>query len=178
MPTVTQADLEGLYRRFGPAIYRRALRLLGDATEAHDVLQETFIAYMKSTEGLRGEAQPFTVLYQISTYQALDRVRRKARWRHVLPNMAEPDETESLPEVATPPSGVAQVEAAQDLALLTRGEDAQTLTAASLYFVEGCTTEETAQVLGLSRKTVGKLLAQFTARAKKRAARLDEGDAS
>ena len=175
MPTVTQADLEGLYRRFGPAIYRRALGLLGDTTEAHDVLQETFIAYMKSADRLRGVAQPFTVLYQISTYQALDRLRRKARWRHVLPTMPDTDEAESVPEVATAANGVAQVEAAQDLALLTRGEDEQTLTAASLYFVEGCTTEETAQVLGLSRKTVGKLLAQFITRAKKRAARLDEG---
>ena len=103
------------------------------------------------------------------------RLRRKARWRNVLPAMPETDEGESVPETPAESVGVARVDAAQDLALLTRGEDEQTLTAASLYFVEGCTTEEIAQMLGLSRKTVGKLLAQFTTRAKKRAARLDEG---
>jgi DNA-binding transcriptional regulator LsrR (DeoR family) len=65
------------------------------------------------------------------------------------------------------------VDAAHDLIQLTRGESTQAVAAAWLYHVDGNTTEEVAQALNLSRKTVGKLLARFSERARKRAARLD-----
>ncbi len=136
------------------------------------------MAYLKSSGQLRGEAQPFTVLYQIATYQSLERLRRKARWSNVLGptlNAENGDAFEGEADAPAPGSPFAPVDAAQDLALLTRGEDAQTMTAAVLYFVEGCTTEEVAQLLELSRKTVGKLLAQFTERARKRAERFSPG---
>jgi RNA polymerase sigma factor (sigma-70 family) len=165
-----------LYRRFAPAVHRRALSLLRDPQEALDVTQETFLAYMKSHARLRGEASPFTVLYQIATYQSVDRLRRRARWSGRLTNLSlhEDEEHESSRlEAATAHTGnTDRVEAAQDLALLTTGEKEDTLTAALLYFVEGYTTEEIAQILDLSRKTVGKMLAQFAERAQKRHARL------
>ncbi|MFP2911103.1 RNA polymerase sigma factor, partial [Pyxidicoccus sp. 3LFB2] len=73
-------DLAALYRRFGPAVHRRALSLTRDAEEALDVTQDTFLAYMNVRRTARDEASPFTVLYQIATYRAVDRVRRRARW--------------------------------------------------------------------------------------------------
>ncbi len=172
------AELEALYRRHAPAIHRRALSLVKDPQEALDVTQEVFLAYLNGAHRLRGEAQPFTVLYQIATYQSLDRLRRRSRWHKrlapVAPLVNDEGETEE-PDVPVAAEGAARVEAMQDLALLTQGEDAETLTAASLYFVEGHTTEEIAQALDVSRKTVGKLLAQFSERARKRAARLAPG---
>jgi RNA polymerase sigma factor (sigma-70 family) len=165
-----------LYRRYAPAIHRRALSLLRDPQEALDVTQETFLAYMKSASRLRGEATPFTVLYQIATYQAVDRIRRRARWSGKLSSLTvhEDDDGEAAQlEAATAHAGQTdRVEAAQDLALLTQGEKEDTCTAAVLYFVEGNTTEEIARIMDLSRKTVGKLLAQFAERAQKRHARL------
>ncbi|MHB8872949.1 MAG: RNA polymerase sigma factor, partial [Myxococcaceae bacterium] len=124
----------------------------------------------------RGEAAPFTLLYQIATCQAVDRLRKRARWTGRLGAMSveEEDERAAEAEVATAhEGGMAQVEAAQDLALLTHREQPEVVTAAYLYFVEGHTTEEVGQVLDLSRKTVGKLLAGFAERARKRNARLD-----
>jgi RNA polymerase sigma factor (sigma-70 family) len=170
-----------LYRRYGAAIHRRALSLVGDAQEALDITQETFLAYMKNLGNLRGEAAPFTVLYQIATYQSVDRLRRRSRWSGKVGNLhVDEDEGDSNQvelEAATAHHGsAAQVEAAQDLAILTQGEDPQTIAAAMLYFVEGHTTEEVGEVLDLSRKTVGKLLAQFAERARKRKARLDPED--
>ncbi len=172
--TANSNTIAALYRHFGSAIYRRARTLTRDHQEALDVTQETFLAYMKLHGSLRGEASPFTVLYQIATYQAVERVRHRARWSGALGKLNAPEDKEAEAPVMT--EGVAselrQVEVAQDLALLTRGEKPAVLTAAFLYFVEGHTTEEVAQVMRLSRKTIGRMLAQFVERAQKRQHRL------
>ncbi|WP_163995033.1 RNA polymerase sigma factor [Pyxidicoccus caerfyrddinensis] len=171
-------DLTALYRRFGPAVHRRALSLTRDAEEALDVTQDTFLAYMKVRGTPRDEASPFTVLYQIATYRAVDRVRRRARWSGSLGPLSVEDEDaeDRRQEAATSHTGgLERVEALQDLALLTQGEDEDVLTVAVLYFVEGHTTEEVAQVLDMSRKTVSRMLARFAERAQKRSLRLSPG---
>ena len=176
MPGSEGQELADLYTRFGPAVHRRAYSILKDEQEALDVTQEVFLAYMRARASLRGEAAPFTVLYSIATNQALDRVRRKARWSGVLSSLKAPDEDEDDAIAEIPDSeerGAARVDAARDLSLLTQGEKSEAVTAAFLYFVEGYTTEEIGQTLDLSRKTVGKLLARFADRARKRAARLE-----
>jgi RNA polymerase sigma-70 factor, ECF subfamily len=176
MPSPQGQALADLYTRYGPAVHRRALSITRDEQEALDVTQETFLAYMKAESRLRGEAAPFTVLYQIATNRAVDRVRRKARWSGVIGSMNVPEEEESDPVASIPApdeGGVSQIDAAMDLALLTHGEKPDAITSAYLYFVEGYTTEEIARTLDLSRKTVGKLLARFAQRARKRAARFE-----
>jgi RNA polymerase sigma-70 factor (ECF subfamily) len=163
-----------LYRRYGPAVHRRARALTGDEEEALDVTQETFIAFMDARARLRGEASPFTVLFQIATHKAIDCLRRRARWSGILSGLSyDESETERAQPPAEPDCGSStRAEAALDLALLTRGEEPGVLTAAYLYFVERYTTEEIGQALGLSRKTIGKYLAGFTERARARAQRL------
>jgi len=165
--------LTELYRRYAPAVFRRARSLLGgDEAEAHDVMQEVFFAYVKNESRLRGEAAPFTVLYQMATFQSVDRLRRAARWSGRLTSLTADEDSEGpAMEVPSTDDGAARFEAAKDLALLTEGEDQQTLTIALLYFVEGYTTLEIASSLSISRKTVGRALAAFAARGQKRAAR-------
>jgi RNA polymerase sigma factor (sigma-70 family) len=170
--------LADLYGRYGPAIHRRALQILREPQDALDVTQEAFLAFMRLGPRFRGEASPFTVLYQIATHQALDLLRRRARWSGVLGHAfqtadGDGDEEPPAPVATQDTGGVPRVEAAMDLALLTHGEKPETMTCAYLYFVEGYTTEEIAQTLDLSRKTVGRMLAQFAARARKRSARLE-----
>ncbi len=173
---VETEEVADLYRRCAAAVHRRAFAILRDEEEAYDVTQETFVGYLRARPGLRGEAQPFTVLYQIATYQALDRLRRRARWSGVLRSIDVPDEEEK--ERPDPPHAVvdsdeARVGAAMDLAVLTRGEDKDVLTAAYLYFVEGYTTEEIAQAIDFSRKTVGRMLVRFADRARARLSRME-----
>lgn len=154
-------------------MFRRARSLLaGNEQDASDVVQEVFLAYVKNEARLRGEAAPFTVLYQMATYQAVDRLRRAARWSGRLTSLSVDEDAEGPAlQVPSPDDAAARLEAARDLALLTEGEDEQTLTCALLYFVEAYTTEEIAQSLGISRKTVGRALAAFSSRAQKRATR-------
>jgi RNA polymerase sigma factor (sigma-70 family) len=176
----SEGDLEALYKRFGPLVSRRAKSLTGDDEEARDVTQDTFLAYMNLRRTSHDTASPFTVLYQIATYRAVDRVRRRARWSGRLGPLAVEDEDGEadqryLDAAATHSGGLERVEALQDLALLTQGEEPEVLTVAVLYFVEGYTTEEVAQVLDLSRKTVSRMLARFAERAQKRSLRLTPG---
>jgi RNA polymerase sigma factor (sigma-70 family) len=176
------ARLAALYRRFGPAIHRRARAVLRDEQEALDVTQDTFLAYMRGEASLRGEAQPFTVLYQIATYKAVDRLRRNSRWSSASGSLdIKDDEDSERPGAwtASHQGGMERVEALRYLALLTEGEKPQTLTAAVLYFVEGHTLEEVAKALDLSRKNISELLHRFAERARRRGARLkDKGETS
>ncbi len=169
-----EADhLTELYRRFGPAVYRVALGLTHDEEEAMDIMQDTFLAYMRDPSS-RG-ASPFTVLYQIATHKAVDRLRRRSRWSGSLGILSVTDEekAEQRREVETAhEGGTGRVEALQDLAVLTADESPRALTAAVLHFVEGHTLEEVGQVLGLSRKTASKLLHRLVERVRKRRARL------
>jgi len=48
-------------------------------------------AYMRSEASLRGRASPFTVLYQIATHKAVDRLRRSSRWSGVLGSLDLPE---------------------------------------------------------------------------------------
>ncbi len=171
----TPDDIAALYRRFGSAIRRRVLFLTRNDAEAQDITHETFMAYMDQRGRLRGEASPFTVLYQIATYQAMERVRYRARWSGVLGQLDAPEDeaAEAAMTAERTAPGSRQVEAAQDLALLTRGEKPEVLTAAVLYYVEGHSTEEVAQVMRLSRKTIGRMLEQFVERAQKRQRRFE-----
>jgi RNA polymerase sigma-70 factor (ECF subfamily) len=162
-----------LYRRYGAAVHRRARTLVGDGQEALDITQETFLAFMDARTRLRGEASAFTVLFQIATHKAVDSLRRRARWSGVLSGISYDESEEPAPAPAADEgSGAHRVEAALDLALLSRGEAPEVLNAAYMYFVERYTTEEIGQALGLSRKTIGKYLAGFTERARARAERL------
>lgn len=174
-------QLADLYRDYGPSLYRRARSLTRDAEEATDITHDAFLSFMKMRASLRGEASPFTLLYQIVTHRAVDRLRRHARWTGsmALPEDEEPETTERRLNIATTSEGgMARVEAAQDLALLTQGEDPQVLTAAFLYFVEGHSAEQVGQILQLPRKTVEKILKQFMKRARARQSRLKAGGSS
>jgi RNA polymerase sigma-70 factor (ECF subfamily) len=169
-------DLESLYRRFGPLVYRRCVKLLGNDAEAQDCLQDTFIGYLKLKA--RGEAQPLTLLLRIATFQALDRVRKRARWfgRVARVEVREDEEDSTLEAQANAwarqrglMSDLERSELLQDLVMLTRGEDEETLAAATMHWVEGHTLEEVASSLGVTRKTVAARLTRLTERARTRA---------
>jgi RNA polymerase sigma-70 factor (ECF subfamily) len=60
-----------------PGLYRVALRILGDETEAEDALQETFLNAFKSISAFDGRSGLNTWLYRIVYNAALMRIRRR-----------------------------------------------------------------------------------------------------
>lgn len=78
-------------------IYRLALRMMGNESDAEEVLQEAFLhAYEKLGE-FRGDAAFNSWIYRIAANSALMRLRRKRRAPEMLSTSEEP-----LPELAGP----------------------------------------------------------------------------
>jgi RNA polymerase sigma-70 factor (ECF subfamily) len=164
-----------LYERCGPSVYRRALSLLHNPEEALDITQDAFVRLVQRQETLRSDAESFVLLRQIATRLSVDRLRRRGRWSRwlVTPETgSEPVEVHS----AEPghEAGARRVEAAWSLALLIRRISPRALKAALLHFVEGYSFSETAIAMGISAKTVGRLVYCFVVRVRKRSARFEQ----
>jgi len=71
---------ERLVERYRDRVYRLSRRLTGSASDAEEVLQETFVSAYRRLGGFRGEAAFSTWLYRIATNAAL--MLRRGRARH------------------------------------------------------------------------------------------------
>ena len=60
-----------------PAVYRLALRMMGDPAEAEDVMQETFLNAFRAIESFDGRSGIATWLYRIANNVALMRLRKR-----------------------------------------------------------------------------------------------------
>jgi RNA polymerase sigma-70 factor (ECF subfamily) len=146
--------LDDAYRRWGGQIYRRCLKLLGDTAAAEDATQEVFVRLMRHANRLTPEGGYLAWIYRVATNYCLNVLRDGARLEVRAP--AE------LPDVAY--EGLSDRFVARELSgdLLRRFDD-DTRTIAVLSLVDGMSRDEVAEVMGLSRKTVGKKLARFVA---------------
>ncbi len=146
-----------LFRQYGPRVYRRALRLLGNPADAEEATQEVFIRAFRSMEGFRQQSQLTTWLYQITTHYCLNHIRDRSR-RTAL------DEE----HLAPPGDGLERADptSPDDVLLLRRllaAADERQAAAAVYVLVDGMSHEEAAEVLGVSKRTVGNLLERFQA---------------
>ena len=60
-----------------PAVYRLALRMMGDPDEAEDVMQETFLSAFRAIESFEGRSGLATWLFRIANNVALMRLRKR-----------------------------------------------------------------------------------------------------
>ena len=71
-------NVEELYTRYGPMVYRRCKALLKDDQAAEELMQETFIQILRRQDVLEVHA-PSSLLYRTATNLCLNRIRAKAR---------------------------------------------------------------------------------------------------
>ncbi|MBA2553769.1 MAG: RNA polymerase sigma factor SigE [Geodermatophilaceae bacterium] len=137
-------------RQHSARVYRLAYRLSGNAQDAEDLTQETFVRVFRSLANY----QPGTFegwLHRITTNLFLDLVRRRQRIRFD----ALPDDTERMPGAAPSPEQVyadtyldPQIQAALDAL------PPDFRVAVVLCDIEGLTYEEISATLGIKLGTV------------------------
>jgi RNA polymerase sigma-70 factor (ECF subfamily) len=145
---------------YGPIIYARCVRLLGDRAAAEDATQETFLRVLRHLAKAPDPEAALGWIYRIATNYCLNEIRdRKHR--------PEPGE---VPETAS--DHVASVLADRDLvARIVRRSPEKLRVVAWLHHVDGLDQGAVARAVGASRRTVVNRLAEFADHARKFVAR-------
>lgn len=101
------AAVQSLVARKLPRILSLAVRMLGDATEAEDVAQETFVRIWRhASSWRRGNARFDSWIHRVTLNLCYDRLRRRREWvTDELPEMVDPA---PLPDAGEEPQGIEQ----------------------------------------------------------------------
>ena len=148
-----------LYEAYAPMVYRRAMMLLRDVTEAEDMVQNVFLRVFERWDSL-DVSQPSSLLWNTATRLCLNRIRDKKR------RGLDCDTSELLLSIACADDDEGETEAKGILAKLFSKEPESSRTIAVLHFVDGMTLEETAREVGLSVSGVRKRLRGLQAKVK------------
>lgn len=135
-------------------MYRLACRMLGDAAEADDALQEAYLKAYQALrrEGFAGHSRLETWIYRIVTNACLDALRRrKSKLRE---RVDRSDEAPGSPE---------QHLALRELDQWLGGLPAEQRAVVVLRCVEGLSTAEAADALGISQGAVEQRLVRARA---------------
>jgi RNA polymerase sigma-70 factor, ECF subfamily len=71
------AAFEEIHRRYRRFVYNVALRMTGNAADAEDLTQDSFVSVLRSVRGFRGEAAFATWLYRLAVNQVRMHFRRR-----------------------------------------------------------------------------------------------------
>src|SRR5258705_1239310 len=148
-----RADVERLYRAYGPVVRRRARAILGDDQLAQDVMHEVFVKALQDVDGFRGEASPTTWMYRITTNACLNLLRDRATRARLLAREVR-DGT-----ITPAPAANARLE----IQRIFDRVPAELCAIAIYYFIDQMNQDEIAAIAGVSRRTVGNRLDEFRA---------------
>jgi RNA polymerase sigma-70 factor, ECF subfamily len=146
------AAFEILMRRYNQRLFRVARGILGNDTEAEDVVQEAYVRAFQHLEQFAGRSQFSTWLTKIAVYEALS--RRRAQHRLQLIDGAEID---SMP-VNKPTPDATETASRRELAhVLADAVDSlpsDLRAVVALRMIENLSTAETAACLDLTEANV------------------------
>jgi RNA polymerase sigma-70 factor (ECF subfamily) len=143
---------EVLMRRHNERVYRAARAIIRDDHEAEDVMQEAYVNAYAHLAQFDGRAKFSTWLTKIAVHEALARARKRGRSEplddHVLETFMPPTSTPDPEQQAFGRELAALIESAID------GLNDGYREVFMLRQVEGLSTAETAEVLGLTEDAV------------------------
>lgn len=143
---------EILMRRYNQRLFRVARSILSDDTEAEDVMQEAYVRAFRELASFRGEARFSTWLTRIACHEALARARKRQRLVPIGEGGGKPPEPPS--ETAGPEREMENRELKAVLRDAVEVLPDPLRTVFCLREVEGLSTEQTADALGLSAENV------------------------
>jgi RNA polymerase sigma-70 factor (ECF subfamily) len=162
--------LGGLYRDFGYAVHRRCLGILGNGSDAEDVLQDVFIRAMRYIHTFDGK-NPLGWLLSIANRQCIDTIKKRRRL--TLATDAHP----GLLDAPLDSLFSSELQSGCDARLIIRSAKRKDAEAAILCYVDEMTQDEAAEEMGCSRKTIKKRLKRFKSLGRAlSAASADEGN--
>jgi RNA polymerase sigma-70 factor (ECF subfamily) len=141
------------------AIYRLALRMMGNEADAEDVLQETFLSAFKSIDRFEGRSSLSTWLYRIASNAALMRLRRNEPEQVSVDEPVERDDGEMMPRqffdfCCLPEDDLLREEAREQMKQAIDDLPPTLRSVFVLRDIEGLSTAETAEALDLSESAV------------------------
>lgn len=157
------AAIGTIYERYGRACFNLALRVLGDAQSAEDVVQDVFVRMIPAIRQFRGDSPFGAWLRRMVANATVDELRRR-RWLDTddaMLDTAAPG-AEALPEI--------QAEAWRLLMELP----ARARAVLVLHELEGYTHRELALLFGQSESYSKSILARALERLRQRADLMDE----
>jgi RNA polymerase sigma-70 factor (ECF subfamily) len=154
-----RVEFARLVEKYSGVIYRLAIKMLEDPQDAEDVLQETFLKAYRHISSFDGRSKVSTWLYRIATNEALMLMRRRKNVPISLDEPLDLQDHEAQPIqivdwCCLPEKELASSEAR---AYLDRAIDTLSPSLRAVFVlrdVEGLSTLETAEVLGLSEMAV------------------------
>jgi RNA polymerase sigma-70 factor (ECF subfamily) len=156
------AAFETLLGRYEDKVYRLAFRIVRNETDAKEILQETFVSIWRKLDTFKGDSQFGSWVYRIATNAALMRLRSQRRHPEVsteelpigyLDNYGQP-----MPAGENwskrPDDQLQSSELRTHIQTAVDGLPDIYRTVFIVRDVEGLSTEETAEALGISVPTV------------------------
>lgn len=134
-----------LFRDFGKPMYHVILRMVGNADDAHELLQQTFIKVFQKLDQFQGEGHPGGWIKRIAITTTLNHLNRRKHMDDLEDHhMAVPEETQ---EADVPRVSAAQIHAAvQELPTSAR-------VVVTLHLLENYRHTEIAELLNISAST-------------------------
>ena len=144
------AAFEELYRTHSPRLYSLVYRMLGNAADAEDLLQEIFLAAHRKLGSFRGDSALGTWLYRLATNQCLDYLRSRTARTNQLTDAI--DDERGIADAGSHGLGdraVTKMDLERAVAQLPEGCRA----AFVLHDIEGLEHGEVAEALGIAEGT-------------------------
>lgn len=170
------AAFQTLAARTAPVIFRRALAITSNHHDAEDVLQETLLKGFTHISEFKGNSQLSTWLVRIGMNEAIMTLRKR---RHDVPLVDDPSSGGRVEETASLQAGkgetdsrIVRTELGSLLNKALRHLPARARQVLHLRYLEGCSIEETAQRLNLSRGSVKAYACRSRAKLRKELRRL------
>jgi RNA polymerase sigma-70 factor (ECF subfamily) len=150
---------EELVNRYEKKIYRLGLNITGSPEDAEDVLQETFLKAFQHLPEFREDARFYTWLVRIGVNEGLMKLRKRRADKTVTMEDQVDDEGVVMPREFTdwkpnPEQLLAQSELGSILNNAAQSLPPTFRTVFHLRDVEGLSTAETAEMLGLTESAV------------------------
>jgi RNA polymerase sigma-70 factor (ECF subfamily) len=147
------AEVDEIYRQYGPRLLRRCRRVLRDDALAEDALQDVFVKLLRHGAGLRAAESKLGWLLRVVDHCCFDVRDRRRR---------EPVTSVEPPPLHLRPTGAAEVQAQARSYLERLRSSEQQVTV--LAYVEEADQRQIARELGHCRQSINKKLQRLRAR--------------